>query len=77
MSLFKRGEPKPKMGDYRVVRVTLRNGSTRYEVQRYGWGMVDSRGWQYVACFPTLPQAEDHILTLQGGETLSREVVWP
>ena len=77
MSLFRGSGPKPNMGDYRIIKETRRNGRVAYHVEKYDWGVADSKGWQYVTSLPTLAYAEDHILKLQGSQVLTREVVWP
>lgn len=81
MSWFNRNKaPKPQIGEFRIERVELVNGRTRYEVHEYvsvgGWGESWER-WSKVGEERTFAQATSRVEELAGLKEQSRWVVWP
>lgn len=72
--------PKPEIGDYRIVEVTLNNGTVRYETQNLAYapeGTFRDTMWLTSGSDATFAEARARARHLWELREAKREVVWP
>lgn len=69
-------EPKPEVGQHRIVEVTYGDRSKAYRVDRYDWSW-EFKDWQYVDTCSSMEKAISVISAAQDKQIVCTRVVWP